>query len=93
MSQEGCNNVVNPLCDLKLQYLSEKIDNIDDNVKLLMEKIVGNGVPGIDKRLDRLEQDEKRRSIWLKAVITVSVGSIITSLVGAAPFVMKALTK
>jgi len=43
--------------------------------------LFGNGEPGIDKRLDRLEQDERRRKwhfgvLWV-AVISATVSPLI----------------
>jgi hypothetical protein len=56
-----------------------KLDKLDEALR-------GNGKPGVQLRLDRLETAERRRSrlIWLVlgAALTVAVGSLWTLLTG-----------
>jgi len=55
-------------CEREFAELHRKLDRLDEAIR-------GNGHPGINVRLDRLEQDAKRQSklIWL------IVGSAVTA--------------
>jgi len=55
-------------CERQFAELHRKLDRLDEAIR-------GNGHPGINVRLDRLEQDAKRQSklIWL------IVGSAVTA--------------
>ena len=56
-------------CQNQFESIHHKLDRLDEAVR-------GNGKPGIQLRLDRLEQDAKRQSklIWL------IIGAAITAL-------------
>ena len=60
-------------CKGQFGELHVKLDRMDESIR-------GNGKPGLNTRLDRLEQDAKRqgRLIWLV------VGSAVTLAVSAA---------
>lgn len=38
----------------------------------------GNGSPGLRMRVDRLEQTEAERKIWIGAAITAGIGAAVT---------------
>ena len=61
------------ICKGEFGELHTKLDRMDESIR-------GNGKPGLNTRLDRLEQDAKRqaRLIWLV------VGSAVTLAVSAA---------
>ena len=61
------------ICKGEFGELHTKLDRMDESIR-------GNGKPGLNTRLDRLEQDAKRqaRLIWLE------VGSAVTLAVSAA---------
>lgn len=50
------------------------LDDVKSEMRALRTVIVGNGVPGMMTRLDRLEQAEKRRATWLSAIGITSIG-------------------
>ena len=63
--------------------------NVDDKDKIILEKLEnvsellnGNGSPekGIIVRLDRIEQNEQRRTWLLRTTIVASVGAILSTL-------------
>ena len=66
-------------CQNQFESIHRKLDRLDEAVR-------GNGKPGIQLRLDRLEQDAKRQSklIWLiiGAVITALASGIVAWVAG-----------
>jgi hypothetical protein len=66
-------------CEREFAELHRKLDRLDEAIR-------GNGHPGINVRLDRLEQDAKRQAklIWLivGAGITAATSGIITWITG-----------
>jgi len=66
-------------CQSQFESIHRKLDRLDEAVR-------GNGKPGIQLRLDRLEQDAKRQSklIWLiiGAVITALASGIVAWVAG-----------
>ncbi len=61
-------------CDNHFESIHRKLDRLDEAIR-------GNGEPGINMRLDRLEQDAKRQSrlIWMiaSALVTALASSLI----------------
>ena len=68
-----CDNQYDSVCKGEFAELHTKLDRLDEAIR-------GNGKPGIQLRLDRLEQDAKRQSklIWL------ILGSVVTGLTSMA---------
>lgn len=66
-------------CQNQFESIHSKLDRLDEAIR-------GNGKPGIQLRLDRLEQDAKRQSklIWLivGAVITTLASGIVAWITG-----------
>ena len=66
-------------CQNHFESIHRKLDRLDEAVR-------GNGRPGIQLRLDRLEQDAKRQSklIWLiiGAAITALASGIVAWIAG-----------
>lgn len=66
--------------------IAERLGKIEAKIDKLDEAIRGNGKPGINTRLDRLEGAESRRSriVWLMAgaVIVASVSQIARAIFG-----------
>ena len=62
-------NQYEKICKEEFASMHAKLDRLDEAIR-------GNGAPGINVRLDRLEQDARRqgRLIWL------IVGAIVTTL-------------
>ncbi len=58
-------------CRSQFEHIIDKLDRLDVSIR-------GNGKPGIERRLDRLERAEATRTrlMWLV------VGSVVTLLVG-----------
>lgn len=66
-------------CQNQFESIHKKLDRLDEAIR-------GNGKPGIQLRLDRLEQDAKRQSklIWMivGAVITAVASGIVAWITG-----------
>lgn len=77
MSADLINNASG--IERRLDAIERKIDRIDESIR-------GNGTPGINVRLDRLEQSasRQRRVIWLivGAIVTAVTTSIIAWIAG-----------
>jgi len=67
------------ICKGEFASIHTKLDRMDESIR-------GNGKPGINTRLDRLEQDAKRqaRLIWLivGAAVTLAVSSAWNAILG-----------
>lgn len=67
-------------CRTHFESIHRKLDRMDEAIR-------GNGKPGIQLRLDRLEQDARRqgRLIWLVvgAAVTLAVSSAWHAVLGA----------
>jgi len=63
--------------------LRHELEQINDKLERLDKAIRGNGTPGINQRLDRLEQIEagRKRLFWI--VLVAMVGSLAPSVVQA----------
>ena len=63
-----CPHQYETLCQGEFAELHRKLDKLDEAIR-------GNGKPGLQLRLDRLEQSEVRRSrlIWLIAGVAVTL--------------------
>ena len=72
-----CRNMIQ--CEKHFEVIHEKLDRLDEAVR-------GNGKPGIQLRLDRLEASERSRSrlLWLiaGAALTLAVNTIWARLAG-----------
>ena len=71
------NEQYETVCKGEFAELHKKLDSMDHAIR-------GNGKPGIQLRLDRLEQEKLTRSkvVWFLLGIAASVGgSLLTSLV------------
>lgn len=75
----------------QLVELNSKYESMREDYHQLNKIITGNGNPesGMIVRLDRLEQESKRRANWTKAAI----GASVTAFVSAAGVLVKLLTK
>lgn len=65
------------VCKGEFAELHKKLDTLDESLR-------GNGKPGIQLRLDRLEQEKLTRSkvVWFLLGIVASVGgAVLTSLI------------
>ena len=70
-----CDGQYERVCKGEFASIHAKLDRLDEAIR-------GNGKPGITVRLDRLEQDAKRKSklIWLiiGAGITAATSGIVS---------------
>lgn len=66
------------LCELQHQPLVEKLNIIHEDIQEIRRRLLGNGVPGLAVRVDRLEQNEerRRRGVWL------AIGVALTAVAG-----------
>jgi hypothetical protein len=72
---EWSQHVLEQLVQLNLKY-----EALREDYHQLNQIITGNGSPGTGMvvRLDRLEQESERRSLWVKAAIGASVTAIFS---------------
>lgn len=79
MSESPLSTDFRIACEREFEELHRKLDRLDEAIR-------GNGHPGINVRLDRLEQDAKRQGklIWLVigSGITAATSGIITWITG-----------
>lgn len=72
-----CKEQYDDVCKDEFSLLHDKLDKMDEAIR-------GNGKPGIQTRLDRLEHDKLTRSkvTWFViGALTTIAGSIVTTLV------------
>lgn len=76
----GCEAQYESICKDEFASIHTKLDRLDEAIR-------GNGRPGIQLRLDRLEAAEKSRSrlIWIitGAAVTLAASSIWQHILGA----------
>lgn len=62
--------------------MTEQLDRIEQDIRTLTTILTGNGDPGrgLVVRVDRLEQTEKSRVWWLRAVAGVALGAMAGSI-------------
>lgn len=65
-----------------LQRIEARQSQQDERIERIDEAIRGNGHPGLNTRIDRLEQTDQMRSFWMKALGVGIMGQIIISLKG-----------
>lgn len=65
-----------------LQRIENRQAHQDERIERIDEAIRGNGHPGLNTRIDRLEQSEGNRSFWVKAIGVAMIGQIILTLKG-----------
>ena len=53
---------------------------VAEGCRLCRPKVIGNGNDGLDKRVDRLEQNEGRRQYWW-VVVVAFVSSVVSGLI------------
>ena len=65
----------------KLDRISDQVEALNKKTDVMNEILLGNGEPskGLVIRTDRLEQNEQRRSWWIKTIATVVVGLVVTA--------------
>lgn len=59
----------------------DKVELIYDEVVTIKELLTGNGEPskGLIVRVDRLEQAEQKRGVWVGAAVVAGVGAAVTT--------------
>ena len=76
----GCSEQFEQFCKPGFTSIHTKLDRLDEAIR-------GNGKPGIQLRLDRLESAEMTRSrlLWIIAgsTVTLAVGAVWTLVFGA----------
>ena len=76
----GCDGQFEQVCKPEFDAINAKLDRMDEAIR-------GNGKPGIQLRLDRLDASEKSRSrlIWIitGAAVTLAVSAIWQRIFGA----------
>ena len=79
MSDSTVSDDFRSACEREFAELHRKLDRLDEAIR-------GNGHPGINVRLDRLEQDAKRQGklIWLivGAAITACASVLVAWITG-----------
>jgi hypothetical protein len=71
------NEQYETVCKGEFAEINKKLDTMDEALR-------GNGKPGIQVRLDRLEQDKSNRSkvVWfLMGIVSTVAGSVATTLI------------
>lgn len=75
-----CNDQYDRMCKGEFASIHVKLDRMDESIR-------GNGKPGIQLRLDRLEAAEAIRSklLWIIAgsTVTLALGAVWTLIFGA----------
>ena len=75
----GCGDQFEQVCKPEFAEIQAKLDRLDEAIR-------GNGKPGVQRRLDRLEDGEASRSrmIWLiaGAAATLAVSHVWTRVFG-----------
>ena len=72
----SCNDRYETICRQEFETLNEKLDRIDVALR-------GNGVTGIQTRLDRLERAEEIRSRLIWIIIVAVAGLIARTVFGS----------
>lgn len=79
MSDSTVSSDFRSACERQFKEIHHKLDRLDEAIR-------GNGHPGINVRLDRLEQDAKRQGklIWLivGAGLTAATSGIVAWIAG-----------
>ncbi len=74
------HHVLEELVKLNSKYeaLCDNYDTLSEKYDVLNKLLTGNGDPekGLLIRVDRLEQEHKRKEVWIKAAIGASVTAI-----------------
>ena len=65
-----------------LQRIENRQAHQDERIERIDEAIRGNGHPGLNTRIDRLEQSAVARGFWLKAIGVAMIGQIALLLRG-----------
>jgi|DEB19_MinimDraft_3_1074340.scaffolds.fasta_scaffold00123_4 hypothetical protein len=65
-----------------LQRIESRQSRQDERIERIDEAIRGNGHPGLNTRIDRLEQTDQMRSFWMKALGVGIMGQIIIAVKG-----------
>lgn len=69
----GCQDQYGSICKREFGEIHQKLDHLDEAIR-------GNGKPGIQLRLDRLEQSERTRGrlLWLllASAVTLAAASL-----------------
>lgn len=71
--------------------LSKDVHEIKESVKSIVHKIDGNGEPGIDDRLKKIESDQERRKESDKRVIQLATSAFTALIIAAAAWFGKAV--
>lgn len=71
--------------------LSKDVHEIKESVKSIVHKIDGNGEPGIDDRLKKIESDQERRKESDKRVIQLATSAFTALIIAAAAWLGKAV--
>lgn len=71
--------------------LSKDISEIKESVKAIVHKIDGNGEPGIDDRLKKIESDQEIRKESDKRVIQLATSAFTALIIAAAAWFGKAV--
>jgi hypothetical protein len=75
------SEILNQLVKLNAKYaeLHNDYENVVSKLDQITEILTGNGAPdkGLIIRFDRIEQESKRRNVWLKTAISAAVASVI----------------
>lgn len=91
--QDWSNHVLEELVKLNSKYESIREDyhDLSERFDVLNKIISGNGDPttGLILKLDRLDQESKRRSSWTKAAI----GASVTAIFGFVGMLIKSVMK
>ena len=68
-------------CPTQFDECEKHFDRVHEQLKQIDEAIRGNGTPGINVRLDRLEQDSTRRSRLVWAVVGATATAVVSAVV------------
>ena len=68
-------------CLVRFTQIDNKLTVIDDKVTKIDASLSGNEKPGLEIRLDCLEQTEKRRQWQIRGIWTAAIAAIISTLV------------
>lgn len=70
----------NVILAMNENILLDKLEDIDNKLVSIDHALNGNGQPGLKTRVAIIEEAEKNRSYYIKAILTAVLTSLVTSI-------------
>lgn len=74
-----------------LTRIDERMGRMEDSLDLVVERLMGNGEPGLMTRVDRIEQKECVRSRMFWVVVTAMAAAIMSGGIAVLVWVIRAM--